>query len=59
MGMVIQGVELSDRQLAATTPVINQYSKKRMTTKGKLQMEMDCLEAMKAAGCPLVQLPKQ
>lgn len=57
MGMVIQGVELDDKQLAAIVPVINQYSKKRMTTKDKLRMEKDCLDAMQAAGCPIVQPP--
>lgn len=56
MGMVLQGVELDDDQMAAIVPVINQYAQKsRMTTKDKLQMEQDCLEAMKAAGCALVQ----
>lgn len=59
MGMVIQDVELDDKQFAAIAPVINQYSKKRMTTKDKVQMEKDCLDVMKAAGCPLVQPPMQ
>jgi len=59
MGMVIQGVELDDKQLAAIVPVIHRYSKKRMIPKDKLQMEKDCLDAMKTAGCPLIQPPAQ
>lgn len=51
MSMVIQGIELTDQQMAAINPVINQYSKKaRIDVK---KMEADCLEAMQAAGCPL------
>ncbi len=54
MGMVLKGVDLSDEQMKAVVPLINQYSQKsRLTTKDKLQMEKDCLDAMQNAGCPL------
>lgn len=60
MGMVLKGVELSDEQMAVINPLINQYSQKsRLTTKDKLQMEKDCLDAMQKAGCPLALPPMQ
>ncbi|MDH0342119.1 hypothetical protein [Chromobacterium haemolyticum] len=52
MSMVINGIELSDEQLAAIVPVINKFAQK--TRINKKQMEEECLAAMKEAGCPLL-----
>lgn len=60
MGMELKGVELTDEQMKAIVPLVNQYSQKcRLTAKDKLQMEKDCLDAMQKAGCPLVLPPVQ
>lgn len=55
MSMRIRGVELDDQQLNSIVPIINKYSQKRLTKKEKARMETDCIEAMNAAGCPLIE----
>lgn len=51
MSMVIKGVELSDDQLNAITPVIKKFAQRSRIN--KQQMEEECLKAMQEAGCPL------
>lgn len=52
MSMLINGIELTDEQLAAIVPVVNKFSQSSRTN--KKQMEDECLAAMKEAGCPLL-----
>lgn len=55
MSMEIDGVELTDQQMAIINPLINEYSK--ATRINLKKMKADCLAAMEAAGCPLLPEP--
>ena len=51
MEVVINDIPLSQAQLDAIVPVLNEAMQKRMSKK---VLEAKCIEAMANAGCPLV-----
>lgn len=50
LSIIIRGKKLTQEQLDAIVPVVNDRTSRRMTAQ---KFEEACLKAMKDAGCPL------
>lgn len=53
MSIAINGIELTDAQMCAITPIINRHA--NMPRIDVAKMEAECLLAMKEAGYPLTE----